>query len=127
MAGTTRNTAAPAAPEYDFDNWDEEAEEKAIAAAVPDVRMIIVERRAIGRLTDGMIVEAPLSLTLDEVDEMSASGMTPVDQFKVVLRKVGGDELANDFGRRDMVECAILAEKYFRLIQRIQQAAFPES
>ncbi|RKE60465.1 hypothetical protein [Microbacterium sp. AG238] len=127
MAGTTRNTAAPAAPEYDFDSWDEEAEQKAIAAAVPDVRMIIVEKRAIGRLTDGMIVEAPLSLTLDEVDEMSASGLTPVDQFKVVLRKVGGDELANDFGRRDMVECAILAEKYFRLLQRIQQAAFPES
>lgn len=118
--------ATEAAPAYDFDSWSEEAEEKAIAAAVPDVKYIIVEKRFIGRLVDGTIVEAPLSLSLDEVDEMQAEHATPVDQFKSILKKVGGEKIASDFSSRDMVEGAILAEKYFRVLQRVQQAAFPE-
>lgn len=113
-------------PDYDFDNWSEEAEEQAIVAAVPDVKYIIVERRFIGRLTDGLIIEAPLTLSLDEIDEMQASASSPIDQFKGILKKVGGDKLAADFSSRDMVEGAILAEKYFRVLQRVQQAAFPE-
>lgn len=126
---TPRKTTAPTtepAPVYDFDNWSEEAEQKAIAAAVPDVKYIIVENRFIGRLADGTIVEVPLTLTLDEIDEMQESHATPIDQFKSILKKVGGDALASDFSGRDMVEGAILAEKYFRVLQRVQQAAFPE-
>ncbi|KIP93380.1 hypothetical protein RU09_06085 [Microbacterium sp. MEJ108Y] len=122
---TPRKTTAPVL-EYDFDSWSEEAEEKAIAAAVPDVKYIIVEKRFIGRLADGTIVEAPLSLSLDEVDEMQAEHATPVDQFKSILKKVGGEKIASEFSSRDMVEGAILAEKYFRVLQRVQQAAFPE-
>lgn len=122
---TPKKTTEPV-PEYDFDNWSEEDEEKAIAAAVPEVKYIIVEKRFIGRLADGTIVEAPLSISLDEVDEMQAAYVTPVDQFKSILKKVGGDELAADFSKRDMVEGAILAEKYFRTLQKVQQAAFPE-
>lgn len=116
----------PTAPEYDFDNWSEDDEEKAILAAVPDVKYIVVERRFIGRLSDGTIIEAPLTLTLDEVDEFQAEGAAPVDQFKAVLKKVHGEESAAEFGKQDVVEGAILAEKYFRVLQRIQQAAFPE-
>lgn len=123
---TPKSTPAAAVVEYDFDNWSEEAEEKAIAAAVPEVKYIIVEKRFIGRLGDGAIVEVPLTLTLDEVDEMQASGATPIDQFKSIIKKVGGEQLAADFSSRDMVEGAILAEKYFRVLQRVQQAAFPE-
>lgn len=113
-------------PGYDFDNWSEDDETKAILAAVPDVRYIIVERRFIGRLPDGAIIEAPLTLTLDEVDEFQAEGAAPVDQFKSILKKVHGDQSAADFGKRDIVEGAILAEKYFRALQKVQQAAFPE-
>ncbi|KDA05565.1 hypothetical protein DC31_13925 [Microbacterium sp. CH12i] len=113
-------------PGYDFDNWTEDDETKAILAAVPDVRFIIVERRFVGRLTDGTIIEVPLALSLDEVDELQADYSTPVDQFKAILKKLGGEESAKDFSSRDMVEAAILAEKYFRTLQRVQQAAFPE-
>jgi len=126
MATAKPKITPPVAPEYDFDNWSEEDEEKAILAAVPDVRHIIVERRFIGRLSDGTIVEVPLTLTLDEVDELQAEGAPPIDQFKSILKKVHGDASANDFGKRDMVEGAILAEKFFRSLQKIQQAAFPE-
>lgn len=122
MATATKTTQ----PDYDFDNWSADDEEKAILAAVPDVKHIIVERRFIGRLSDGTIVEVPLTLTLDEVDELQAEGAAPVDQFKSILKKVHGDQSAADFGKRDLVEGAILAEKYFRTLQRVQQAAFPE-
>lgn len=122
---TPKKTTEPA-PVYDFDNWSEEDEEKAIVAAVPDVKYIIVEKRFIGRLADGSIVEVPLTLTLDEIDEMQADAATPIDQFKGILKKIGGDALAAEFSSRDMVEGAILAEKYFRVLQRVQQAAFPE-
>ena len=123
---TAAKTTKPDAPAYDFDNWSEEDETKAILAAVPDVRHIIVERRFIGRLPDGTIVEVPLTLSLDEVDEMQAEGAAPVDQFKAILKKVHGDASAAEFGKKDLVEGAILAEKYFRTLQRVQQAAFPE-
>lgn len=122
----TTKTTEPETPEYDFDNWSEDDETKAILAAVPDVKYIIVERRFIGRFQDGTIVEVPLTLTLDEVDELQAEGAPPIDQFKQVLKKVHGDKSAADFGKRDIVEGAILAEKYFRTLQRVQQAAFPE-
>lgn len=126
MAAAKNTKPTAPEPEYDFDNWSEDDEVKAILAAVPDVKHIIVERRFIGRLSDGTIVEAPLSLTLDEVDELQAEGAAPVDQFKSILKKVHGDQSAADFGKRDLVEGAILAEKYFRTLQRVQQAAFPE-
>ncbi|QYF98907.1 hypothetical protein [Microbacterium sp. PAMC21962] len=114
-------------PEYDFDSWSDEDEEKAIAAAVPDVKYIVVERRFIGRFTNGEIVEVPLSLSLDDVEALQEEHDAAVDQFKMLLRIVGGDDVANVFGRQDLVEAAIMAEKYFRVLQRIQQAAFPES
>lgn len=126
MSATKTTTPKTDEPTYDFENWSEDDEQKAILAAVPDVRHIIVERRFIGRLSDGSIVEVPLTLSLDEVDELQSEGAAPVDQFKAILRKVSGDDAATDFGKRDLVEGAILAEKFFRTLQRVQQAAFPE-
>ncbi|PMC04161.1 hypothetical protein CJ226_09145, partial [Microbacterium sp. UMB0228] len=87
---------------------------------------IIVEKRFIGRLGDGTIIEVPLTLSLDFIDRLQADHSTPVDQFKAILTEIGGDAIAKDLGKRDMVEGAILAEKYFRVLQRVQQAAFPE-
>lgn len=119
--------ASKTTPEYDFDNWSEEAEAAALAAAVPDVRYIIVERKFVGRFTDGDIVEVPLSISLAAVDRLQEEHATPVDQFKAILEQIGGSEVAAAFVRHDLVETAILAEKYFRTLQRVQQAAFPES
>ncbi len=115
------------APAYDFDSWSDEDEEKAIAAAVPDVKYIVVERRFVGRFTNGELVEVPLSLSLDDVEALQEQNDAAVDQFKMLLRVVGGDDVASTFGRQDLVEAAIMAEKYFRVLNRIQQAAFPES
>ncbi|KAB1867337.1 hypothetical protein [Microbacterium algeriense] len=126
MATPKTKPAAAAVPEYDFDNWSEEAEEKAIAAAVPEVKYIIVEKRFIGRLGDGTIIEVPLTLSFDFIDQLQADYSTPIDQFKAILTEIGGEAISADFGKRDMVEGAILAEKYFRVLQRVQQAAFPE-
>ena len=126
MAARTTKTA-PAVPEYDFDNWTEEDEDRAILAAVPEVKYIVVERRFIGRFVDGDIVEVPLTLSLDDVDELQVQHATPVDQFKEILRTLGGDEAAKKFAKHDLIETAIMAEKYFRTLQRVQQAAFPES
>lgn len=126
MATPKSTTATAPAPQYDFDNWSEDAEEKAILAAVPQVQYIIVEKRFIGRLGDGTIIEVPLTLSLDFIDQLQADHSTPVDQFKAILTEIGGDAIAKDLGKRDMVEGAILAEKYFRVLQRLQQAAFPE-
>lgn len=111
---------------YDFDNWSDEDEEKAILAAVPEVKHVIVERKFVGRLTDGTIVEVPLRLTLGDVNELQAEYSTPLDQFEALLKKVYG-ATAPDLSGVDMVEGAILAEQYFRTLQRVQQAAFPES
>lgn len=122
---TTRKTTAP--EPYDFDNWTEDDEAKAILAAVPDVKHIVVERRFIGRFSDGDTVEVPLGISLDEVDELQEQYATPVDQFKAILRTIGGEEVAKKFTSHDLVETAIMAEKYFRTLGKVQQAAFPES
>ena len=114
-------------PEYDFDNWNEEAEEAAIAKIVPEVKYIIVERKFVGRFADGDIVEVPLSITLADIDEMQQIATSPVDQFKEILRSVGGDDAVKKFTSHDLAEAAVLAEKYFRTLTRVQMAALPES
>ena len=66
-----------------FDAWDEAAEEAAIqhAARVMDVRYIIVEGRTFaGRFPDGTIVKAPLSISVDDLDALTAEHDNPVDQ-----------------------------------------------
>lgn len=124
---TTRTTTAKQTPAYDFDNWSEEDEDRAIAALVPDVKSIIVERRFIGRFLDGDTVEVPLTLSLDDVDALQNEGASPVDQFRTILKQIGGDDAAAKFSRHDLAETVILAEKYFRTLARVQMAAFPES
>ena len=121
-----RKTEAPK-PEYDFDNWDEEAEKAALADLVPDVKHIIVERRFVGRFTDGDIVEIPLTLSLEQVDEIEQKNESTVDQFRGLLRTFGGDDAVAKFNRHDLSETVILAQKFFNALQKVQMAAFPES
>ena len=52
---------------------------------------------------------------------------SPVDQFKMLLTDIAGPEVAAKFASHDLVEASIMAEKFFRTLQRVQQAAFPES
>lgn len=112
---------------YDFDKWTEEDEEHAIASAVPNVKHIIAERRFVGRFEDGDIVEVPLSISLNDIDALQAEYPTPVDQFRAIIRTLGGEEAEQKFSQHDLVEAVIMSEKFFRVLQRVQAAAFPES
>ena len=128
MAASTKTTSTEPVvePEYDFDTWSEADEEKAIAALVPDVRYIIVEKVFIGRFVDGTIVKVPLSISLDDVDGLQEGYASPIDQFKKLLTTVGGEAAAKEFSSHDLTETAILSEKFFTILQRIQKVALPE-
>jgi hypothetical protein len=127
VAARTIKTAEPAAPEYDFDSWTEEDEQKAIAALVPDVRYIIVEGDFIGRFVDGTTVRMTLSISLDDVNELTADSADPVDQLTALLRKLAGDAAAAEFTSHNLAETIVMAEKFFKVFTRISQASLPES
>jgi len=122
MASTTKKAAV----EYDFDSWDEEKEAAAIAGLVPDVRHIIVEKRFVGRFTDGTIVELPLTLSVDDINELETVADNPVDQLKHLLTKIGGAGAAAEFTRHDLVETTLLASRFFQTFERIAKASRPE-
>lgn len=123
---TTPKTPPAPAPEYDFDSWTDDAETKAIESLKPDVRYIIVEKRFVGRFVDGTIVEIPLSLSVDDIDELEAVSGNPIDQLKHLLTKLGGEKVAKDFTSHDLAETMFLATKYFTILQRIAGASVPE-
>lgn len=112
--------------EYDFDGWTQEAEDAALKE-MNDVKHVIVEGKFVGRFADGTIVKIPLELALGMIDELQAEFPNPVDQFKHLLRTFMGEESAADLDKRSLIPVAILAEKYFRALQRAQVLAFPES
>lgn len=122
------NTATAKAPaeEYDFDSWTEEDEKAAMAALVPDIKHIIVEKTFVGRFPDGVIVKLPLSISLDDVEALQKENDSPVDQFKALLERVGGTEVVREFSRHDLAETVIMSERFFTIFSRISQAALPE-
>lgn len=127
MATAKPKTEPAAEPvEYDFDNWDEAAETKAIEAARPDTRYIIVEKRFIGRFEDLTTVEIPLSLTVDDIEEMERISGNPIDQLKHLLTNIGGEQVAKDFTSHDIAETMFLANKFFTILQRLAGASLPE-
>ncbi|WP_194385367.1 hypothetical protein [Microbacterium luteum] len=125
-ARTTTKAAKPAEPEYDFDNWSEDDETKAIAAIAPEVKYIIVERTFVGRFHDGTIVKASLALSLDDVDALQAEHENEIDQFRSLILVVGGEENVRELSRQDISDVAQMAMKYFDVLQRIQGASRPE-
>ncbi|ABR10478.1 MULTISPECIES: hypothetical protein [Bacteria] len=122
MASTTKKAAV----EYDFDSWTEDDEAKAIAAIAPDVKYIIVERTFVGRFYDGTIVKASLALTLDDVDALQAEYANEVDQFRSLIRVMGGEENVRALSRQDISDVVHMATKYFDVLGRIQGATRPE-
>lgn len=119
-------TSKPATVEYDFDNWNQETEDAALAA-LNDVKYIIVEQHFVGRFADGTIVRIPLRLNLALVDELQAKYDSQIDQFKSLVKTFGGDELAASLDTQGLIAVAIITEKYFRCLGRAQELAFPES
>lgn len=125
-APKTKTEQAPTPVQYDFDNWDAEAEAKAIEAARPDTRYIIVEKKFVGRFEDGTIVEMPLTLSMDDIDELEDLKVGPVDQFKHLLTTIAGEQVAKDFSSHHIAETMFLAEKFFTVLQRLAGATLPE-
>lgn len=127
MAARTTTTPAAPAVEYDFDNWTEEDEAKAVAALRPDVRYIIVENRFIGRFVDHSIVEIPFNLSVDDIAELEEVALgDPIGQLKHLLTKLGGEKVAKSFTAHDIAETMILATKYFDLLTRRASGSLPE-
>lgn len=128
-ARTTRPAETPDEPQqpvYDFDNWSEEDEEKAIAAIAPEIKYIIVARTFVGRFFDGTIVKASLGLSLDDVDQLQAKHDNEIDQFRSLIAVVGGDENVRELSRQDIADVGQMALKYFNVLERIQGATRPE-
>ncbi|WP_416444742.1 hypothetical protein AB3K78_15540 [Leucobacter sp. HNU] len=112
--------------EIDFDAWTEADEERAIAALVPEVQHIIVGRKFIGRFSDGETVELPLTLSLDDIDELEQQGLAPVDQVKHLLTTLAGEQETAKFTKHDIFETTQLATRFFRIFERVNQASLPE-
>lgn len=123
---TSKKTQPEPETEYDFDNWSPEDEEKALAALVPQIKHIIVEKQFIGRFPDGVIVKLPLTLSLDDVDALQAEASSPVDQFKSLLERLAGTEVAAEFSRHDLTETVVMAERFFTIFERVAKASLPE-
>ncbi len=123
MASTKTTTPAD---QYDFDNWDQDAEDAALVA-LNDVKYIIVEQSFVGRFADGTIIRIPLVLNLGIVDELQAKHDSQIDQFKSLIETFGGEELAAALDSKGLIAVAIMTEKYFRCLARAQELAFPES
>lgn len=112
--------------EYDFDNWLEEVEEKVIVVVVFEVKYIIVEKCFIGCFGDGMIIEVLFIFSFDFIDQLQVDYFILIDQFKVIFIEIGGEVIFVDFGKWDMVEGVIFVEKYFWVLQCVQQVVFLE-
>ena len=124
---TTRKTATstpsePTEEVYDFDSWDEDAEEKAIAEAVKavDVKYIIIEGRTfVARFPDGKIIKAPLKVSIDDIEAVQATSEDQIEQVKSLLRMFGEEMDVEMLGSQNLSSVVIFAEKYFRVFQRI--------
>lgn len=125
-ARTTTAKPQTPAPEYDFDSWNADAEKKAIEQLTPDVKYIIVENRFIGRFMDGQLLELPLRLSVDDIEELDSMEVGPVDQVKHLLTTLGGEKAAKDFTSHNISESMLLATKYFTILQRISGLTVPE-
>ena len=113
-----------------FDTWDEAAEEAAIqhAARVMDVQHIIIEGRTFaGRFPDGTIVKAPLSISVDDLDALTAEHDNPVDQVKALLERIGDADGAKALGAQNLTSVVIYANRFFDVFQRVAQASMGKS
>jgi hypothetical protein len=113
-----------------FDSWDEEKETAAIAeaAAAMDVKYIIIEGRIFaGKFPDGTIIKAPLDISLDQIDAISAENDAQVDQVKELFRMIGDEAAAVELEKQNLASTIIYAQKFFAVFQRITEAALGKS
>ncbi|APZ81753.1 hypothetical protein NCPPB3778_13 [Rathayibacter phage NCPPB3778] len=111
--------------EYDFDNWTEEDDDKALKS-LTTVQHVIAGDKFIGRFSDGTIVKLPLNFSLETAKELDSLGEDSIAKFQRLLKLFAGEETAEELEKRPLVAVAILTEKYFRAVNRSQELAFPK-
>lgn len=127
MATASRTTKTQV-EKYDFDAFDAEAEDAAIAQiAENSVKYIIVEKTFVGRFASGTIVKVPLDITVsiaNGIDEDAAGN--PIDQLQRLFELIGDEESAKTILAQGLVESVVFATKYFTVLQKITKASLPE-
>lgn len=123
----TRKPSMPTAAQ--FDAWSEDDEAKVIAEIVEtsQVKYVVTpEKNFYGRFPDGEVVTVPLRVTLETVDQITTVGDAEVDQLKMLFTILGMDEEAESTSKRDITEMVDFAAKYFKVLQKVQQATVGE-
>lgn len=85
----TSKTETTSIPEIDFDSWTPEQEEAALKqiAQAAKCKYAIGDNHFYGRFPDGTIINLPLSISLEDVNEISEGDVASVDQFTRLIEK----------------------------------------
>lgn len=108
--------------EFDFDSWDEAAEEAAIAdvAALTNVLYIIVEGKTfVARFPDMRIIKVPLQVSLETIDKLSEIEGDELDQVKSLLSLLGQDDDLDYLKSANLISVTNFATKYFAVLERV--------
>lgn len=114
-------------PVYDFDNFTDSDLEAAIAALASDnrVKYIVVGDRFVARFHDLEVLEIPLKVTPGDIEKLVAAG-EPIEQLDALLRMLGEDAKADALKARNMPEVMSLADSYFTVFTRVNEATLGE-
>lgn len=129
---TTRKTSTKITPgeeAYDFDSWDEAAEQAAIkeAATATQVRYIISEHRFfVAKFPDGEIFKVPLQISFADIEAIKDSGGDESDQVKKLLELLGDEDGAERLSHKDILSVMDFAGKFFHVFERITQVTSGE-
>lgn len=117
-----------------FDAWTKEQSEDAIKAiaASKNVKTIITPDGIFaGRFPDGHILSTPLNLTQATMEKLlnvtEMSGMSELDQLKVLVDLVGSEDDAEYVKNADLLSLLDYSKKYFEAFERISQVSMGES
>lgn len=119
----TSKTETTSIPEIDFDSWTPEQEEAALKqiAQASKCKYAIGDNHFHGRFPDGTIINLPLSISLEDVNEISEGDVASVDQFTRLIEKIAGKEDAEKFLAQPTPSMIDMANKYFEIFQKLNQ------
>ena len=105
----TSKTETTSIPEIDFDSWTPEQEEAALKqiAQASKCKYAIGDNHFYGRFPDGTIINLPLSISLEDVNEL--------------IEKIAGKEDAEKFLAQPTPSMIDMANKYFEIFQKLNQ------
>ena len=108
-------TDAHADSAYDFDSWNDTAEDGALRelAAAQRIKYIISRDGSfVARFPDGRVINTPLHLSVETIDTVNGLGQAEdLDYLK----------------KADLISVADYAGKYFRAFERLSQMTLGES